>query len=578
MTARTTRRTFTLGAVATTAGALALALIPATVANAVTATPVFSYIDVSGGTVADPIRQLAVDDVFGTSISSTQAKADLTAANIQTYTYDVAPDGQTIAIAARTGSPTADAFDSTFGMVVVHDDGVNPRTSKLVANFWDANPVLTNGGAKVWWIDSGTLYSADTATGTPTAHTTALAPKNDGASAASGGPNDTESVSRLAVSEDGTMAAVMYRGLGSNTTDRVLAVPVDTGKSADGYAEISYAAKVSPIPTIRPNNSTFVWRGNDQLIYGEYDEADNATVLGVSVAVPAGSHPSVVVKQANLDGFYDLRLAADGLWWLWKDTGALSTAYSVSDANLFTVAPIAQSSDRGNGDSTFRYVPSTVAPPSLDSTPGTGVGGNITDNRAVIHPTFAFTATTVKYAARVAYQTIGLYGGLPGGGYDAARAAETDRGELWRSIDNGTNWSKVTTTSGANVFQIGTKWYNAYTPVLARNTLFRWSSAGDAFTLPFTTSARKITVVPTVTVKIVKSGTYRTVYGTATRKAGTASLQRYYSGLGWRVVVARTMTSTGAFNFGKRVLAKGSYRVVTNADVSWGAGVKAFTV
>jgi hypothetical protein len=38
------------------------------------------------------------------------------------------------------------------------------------------------------------------------------------------------------------------------------------------------------------------------------------------------------------------------------------------------------------------------------------------------------------------------------------------------------------------------------------------------------------------------------------------------------------MTSTGAFNFGKRVLPKGSYRVVTTADASWGAGVKAFTI
>jgi hypothetical protein len=188
-----------------------------------------------------------------------------------------------------------------------------------------------------------------------------------------------------------------------------------------------------------------------------------------------------------------------------------------------------------------------------------------------------FTASTVKYAAKVAYQTIGLYGGLPGGGYDATRAAETDKGLLEKSID-GKTWSTVTTTSGANVFQIGVKWYNGYSPVLARNTWFRWSSAGDAFTKPFSTSVRKIIVVPTVTVKIAASGSYRTVYGTATRKLGTATLQRNVPKLGWRTVTAKIMTSTGAFNFGKRVLPKGSYRVVTTADAGWGLGLKAFTI
>ena len=46
MTARTTRRTRLLAAVATTAGALALTLLPTTAAHAVTPpAPVFSYVD-----------------------------------------------------------------------------------------------------------------------------------------------------------------------------------------------------------------------------------------------------------------------------------------------------------------------------------------------------------------------------------------------------------------------------------------------------------------------------------------------------------------------------------------------------
>ena len=55
---------------------------------------------------------------------------------------------------------------------------------------------------------------------------------------------------------------------------------------------------------------------------------------------------------------------------------------------------------------------------------------------------------------------------------------------------------------------------------------------------------------------------------------------RYY-GSGWRSVATKVMASTtsfAAFNFGKRALAKGTYRVVTVADASWGAGTKGFTV
>jgi hypothetical protein len=559
MTARTTRRTFTLGAVATTAGALALALIPATVASAGTpVAPVFSYIDVSGGTPANPVRQLAAADAVGVG------PHNLTPPNYQTYTYDVSPDGATSVIAARTGSPTTNAYDSTFGLVVVHTDGSAP-TSKVLAQFWDGNPVLfsTDTVTKVWWMAGSTLYRADAATGTVDFTSTAFAPAT------------SETVSRLAVSADGTVAAVLYRGKTTATADRVFAAPVAGVGSPATQAQVSYAAA-----NLKPDSSTFVWLRDDTLLYAESDPTivapAHAPLFMQSLQLKAGSSTTTPGPLAGLNEFYDVRPDAAGTtWWMWKDdttvTPNTATAWSVSllladlpTTDPATWTPVTTGTPRSNGDSTVRYTPSTVTPQALDAAVAT--------NRAVVHTTFGLSPTSVKYGARSAYQSIGLYGGVPLTAFNANNAAETDRGTLWSSINVGGPWSAVATTSGASVFPIGTQWYNGHTPVLARNTWFKWTSAGDAFTAPFTSVVRKVSVVPTVKVAVKKyAHGARRIAGSATRSYGVAQLWRYYKGA-WRKVTTIAISRAGGYNFGTRGWPRGTYRVITVADAGWASG------
>jgi hypothetical protein len=183
----------------------------------------------------------------------------------------------------------------------------------------------------------------------------------------------------------------------------------------------------------------------------------------------------------------------------------------------------------------------------------------------------------VKYGARSAYQSIGLYGGVPLTAFNANNAAETDRGTLWSSINGGVTWTKVLATSGASVFPIGTQWYNGRTPGLTRNTWFKWTSDGDAFTLPFISAVRKVSVLPTVKVAVTKyaNGTRR-IAGSATRKAGSAQLWRYYSGA-WHKLQTVTMNSVGGYNFGTKSRPRGTYKVVTVADASWAANYTKFS-
>jgi hypothetical protein len=300
-------------------------------------------------------------------------------------------------------------------------------------------------------------------------------------------------------------------------------------------------------------------------------------LTGASVTLPSGGVPVASgTPQPTLNDYYDVRQAADGSWWMWKDTGGQSSAYSQTDTDLLTTPVLTlpvQHGDRGNGATTFRYVPSAMAPPAL--------GSVVADNRAAVRTVFSVSARAVAFGATVAYQTIGLYGGGPGGAYNAARPAETDHGRLWYSTDAGKTRRAYAVTSGGRAFPIGSKWYDGRTTKLKRNMWFRWTSLdpvnGDLFTRPWASGWIKVTVTPVVTAKVKASGASRIVYGAASRVGGTAYL---YKLVGKRYVklAATKLTSKGVFTFGKRKLARGTYRVVTLADLYAGVGAKAFKV
>ena len=152
------------------------------------------------------------------------------------------------------------------------------------------------------------------------------------------------------------------------------------------------------------------------------------------------------------------------------------------------------------------------------------------------------------------------------------------KGVLYFSIDGGRSWRTVD-TPGSTVLVNGYQPWSL-TPKLYRTTWFRWSYAGDMLTAPAATSPRHpviVTVAPPITVTVARSGANRTVHGLARRSGGRIVLL-HKVGPRFRLVATASISSKGAFSFGRRHLASGRYEVVAVGDASWGASTKVFTI
>ena len=558
MTSRSRRRAWTRGAVlagaGAGAGALVLGLLPTSAASAAPApaTPaVFSYIDVSTGTAPNSNSVLLAADATGTLNLTTLA------GGLQTSGYDVSQDGSTTLVGARTGAPTDNPYDSTFGLVRVHRDPTTLAvTSTLLSVFWNANPVLSADGSKAFWFHGQTLYQYDAATGA----TTPI-----GAFAPAAG----ETVTRIAVSNDGSRVALIYTNAAAKSA-RVLAAPTLAGTAAGSWGQFVYTGAT------QPSGNIFVWAGNEALVWSEYDSTAAAPVLSaVWATIPTDGTGVSQTQQAvpALNDAYDLRQDASGTWWFWKDDASVSPVVSSlwSIPSLLPVGPDAAVSvlvgPRTNGPTTYRYVPSAATPPAL--TP--------VANPAAAHPFLTLSASSATYGKRVGYDAHSYYGAPPNAAFANATAAEVDRGQLLRSFD-GVHFTPLLTTSGAHPVVIGKSYYNAYTPALTRNTWFRWVYPGDAFTAAGTSTTRLVKVPAVVSAKVTASGASRIVNGATTRKvAGTAVLLRLVGKRLVKVAVA-AITAKGVYTFGKRPLARGTYRVVTVADRYWASGFKVLAV
>ena len=186
-------------------------------------------------------------------------------------------------------------------------------------------------------------------------------------------------------------------------------------------------------------------------------------------------------------------------------------------------------------------------------------------------PAAAVSASTTTYGKRVVYVAFATYlHALPGESL-SRDASEVERGML-QSSTNGSTWRDVGWTSWARpVPWPGDPGYygNAYSPVLTRNTWFRWVFPGDYLTKASTSTVRKVVVTPKITAKVVKKGAKRVVSGTVTRVGGKVYLYK-----GSRKVATATISARGAFKFKARVLARGTYTLKVRADASWGAASK----
>ena len=119
---------------------------------------------------------------------------------------------------------------------------------------------------------------------------------------------------------------------------------------------------------------------------------------------------------------------------------------------------------------------------------------------------------------------------------------------------------------------------NGSTTALTRNTWLKWCFDGDLFVQAGCSTVKKITVQPTVSALVETKSGQKRVYGKAARVGGSAVLQRRTGTSTYTTVATASLSATGAYSFGFRSLATGSYRVVVKSDANWGTGTKALSI
>ncbi|MFN8157439.1 MAG: hypothetical protein U0R68_08470 [Candidatus Nanopelagicales bacterium] len=560
MTARTSR-TLRRATIAAVTAAVALALAPAGAEAGPLPAPVFTYLDVS----AAPARQLSVANSDGSQITApSTVPFALTPAGYQTYTYDVSADGSTLLVALRRGTPTAHVLDSTYAIALVHREGV-AVTTRVIANQWAANPVLSPDGRTVWWLSIGRtgvevpVWRYDVSDWTLPGARQWLGDINFRLA------NPDQEVLRFAVSPDGRRGATL---VGSRTsTGAVTSTWVRA--STMGVIGSGGFAKKYGTAAVQGDYATFVWTTNNQLLF---DEAGPSGFANVLADVPENStFTTTTTAVPALHGFYDIRSLA-GTWYMWKEIGPAGATASSVGSTTDVLAPPADGTlvPRSNGSTTFWYVPTAAAPPALTTAA----------ELMTSHPGLSVGAAVAAYGSKVGYYAASVYGIDPNTGAQLSTAAAGGdtvfRGILQTSID-GVTYRNTASTTGSRLVRVGTRVFSGYTPALARNTWVRWYYPGDMVTTAAYSKVSLVKVVPRITVSLARSGASTTVRGAATRHRGTALLQRNVGGR-WSTVATTSLTYAGAYSFGARALARGTYRVLVLADRYWAAGAKAFTV
>ena len=487
----------------------------------------------------------------------------LTPTELSVKTYAVSQDGNTLVVGANTVSPTADPLDETKGLVLLRRDTVTSTiTATVLASTWQANPVLSDDGSTVWWVTDGKIWKRSGGTTTQVIAPAFL-------------PRSGETISGLAVSADGSEGAVVYLRAAvvqyPNALDyqpgRIFAGSFSAGTTAQ-YFTATYSdggldgggLELVPPASVVPTgfNGPLVWVDDTTLIYGLVEES--AAILGTRVRVAftgqlvAGGTGRPV--YTHLEDFTDIHPLGTS-WWMWSGRGFGTSPNP-------TVAPTSFAQPALEG---VAFDPSVTEPPAL-------AAATPTSAKAIARPVLVLSSTSTTVGTRAVYLSYNHYlTAVPG--QTLADALYDDRGILQTSTD-GLTWNgwSTTTTHSRPVPWPTTRYVagSGVTPVLTRNTWFRWIFPGDEFTLPGTSTVTKVSVAPVVKLTITRSVSGTTVTGSATRIGGTATLYRL---IGSRLSTAASVpiSTTGTFSFPKlQLVAGGSYRVITTADTSWAAG------
>jgi hypothetical protein len=523
-------RTRIAGAVAV--AALGLGLLVASPAQAVVAGPYALFAN------ANNSYALYTGGLDGTVPSL------VTTGGMVTNFVEASHDAQVIAIQGQTGTTATPLFDTTDGLIV-SDQGV----THVLATRTDANPVVASDGSKVWFAANGDLYSWTRVGGVVTRLTT------NGPLVAPTG----QSLSGLAVTANGATAAGVFRAVNQATGDvtksQVKAFTVATLASTV-FTSTAYAGTATP--ELFSDAPRFA---NNTLYFGlcATGACDNWTYRAVDTSAVT---PADVATAGALDNTYDLRLLDDGvapLWYAWEDGPSVGSATYKTSTDLTTWNAGGTRSDAATA---LGFVPVDTPPVAFSAL-------HASSPTAAVQPHLDLSAALVKTGGRPVFASYAFYLKPVGAQTWAADSGVTQRGVIQFSIDAGKSWHLLGATTSRNVvpWPTGGPDGNGRTQALTRNTWFRWTVPADVFVGTATTSPRLVRVSPTVKAKIVKSGSKRTVAGTVARIGGTAVLYK-----GTKKIATVKISAKGVYSFGKRVLARGTYRVVTLADTSWAAG------
>jgi len=529
-------------------------------ASAAPGDPVVSFIDMGG--YPQTAAQLMSSVLDGTVSTQTSL-----ATSVNTQAFAVSDDGNTLAVTGWAGGYAANNNDITYGTLVTRRTGSATET-RILSSQYTANPVVSPDGLSVWFLNYISAPGGASSTlalykyNVTSKVTTRLTLSNDFQPVAASGPDTL----RLAISPDGSKAAIVYQSHDANGNDanpsRVFAAGISAGKTGNYFEQKEIASS-----SVGASTGSLVWADDNSTLTFTKADVASGQLSTYSVAVTS---PNAQASSGPLADWYDTA-RYNGEWWMWKDDftdqANPTTDFGHSADSSPVVAPLTTTRWTGSFDvRSFRL--SAVTPPAI-STPV---------NRPVAHAGLILNTTSVGYKKSTAYYSYNDYMVPLAGQIFNDNYSETERGLLQKSTDGKTYTTLLTTTAAHPVSASGYTWTGNTPAASATRTLYyRWCFQASTFAAAGCSSATKVTMIPTVTATVTKSGTKRKIVGTATRVNGSVTL---YKVVGSKAtpISTKTINSTGAFSFGTLSLKAGNYRISTVADTYAGVGSRAFTV
>ena len=315
---------FRLSAISVGLAAVVLAgsAIPA---SAAPGDPVVSFIDM--GSYPQTAAQLKSSALDGTLTTQTPL-----AASINTQTYSVSDDGNTLAVAGWAGSYAGNDNDVTYGTLVTRRTGSATET-RVVSSQYTANPVVSHDGLSVWFLNyiyaaSGTsrtlaLYKYNVATKVATK----LSLSNDFQPVAASGPYTL----RLAISPDSSKAAIVYKAYNAsgNSTNpsRIFAAGISAGKTGNYFEQKDISSSSAMAST-----ASLVWADDSSSLTFTKEDVASGQLSTYSVAVTS---PNAQASSGPLTDWYEVA-RYNGEWWMWQAISPTKLIHSRTLATALT--------------------------------------------------------------------------------------------------------------------------------------------------------------------------------------------------------------------------------------------------